>query len=245
MPRKNKRYGLRFKNLRYEKDLTQGELAEKLGLSKPQISNLENGMREPSISELKAYSGFFSIPMEYLLNLSDSKDYQYTDVSKTLGLNDYTINALKAWQKNEPKCELVEVLNYIFESGHGYDLLEKMRRYFFAEPEQFIVYDDVYNANSNNPYDCKLSKSKQAFVKSESKELRAYSKNFNYDERIKLDDVQYIFQQSLYNVLTKIRETAHDTNKENTISKFEKENFEDGLINNKVNKNGKRTTKKK
>lgn len=231
MPRKNKKLGQRFKDLRYEQDITQDELAKNLGLSKPQISNLENGKKEPSITELKAYSNHFNVPMEYLLDMSNSRNYEHTDVSKTLGLNSYSINTLKSWLNTKPKCNLVEVLNYIFESGYGYDLFEKMRRYFFAEPEQFIVYDDAYNANSDNPFDCQLTKSKQAFVKkSESKELRAYSKNFSYDERIKLEDVQYIFQQSLYNVLHSIQESARKQDLKNSINKFEKENFEGGLL---------------
>lgn len=43
------------------------ELAEKIGLSAPRISELENNKREMSLTELKAYHKFFNVSFEYLL----------------------------------------------------------------------------------------------------------------------------------------------------------------------------------
>ena len=56
--------GMRYKLLRKELDkngkrCSQDMLAEKLKISKTQISDLENGKREPSTNELKKYSMFF------------------------------------------------------------------------------------------------------------------------------------------------------------------------------------------
>ena len=68
----------RFKELReelntMEKDCTQDMLAKEIGVQKPQISELENGKRLPSINELIAYSRYFKAPMEYLLGITDNR----------------------------------------------------------------------------------------------------------------------------------------------------------------------------
>lgn len=239
-----KKLGKRYKDLRaerdtIEKDCTQEILQSILGISKPQISTLENG-REPSVAELKKYSSEFNVPMEYLLGLSNSRNYQYTDVSKTLGLSEATIKTLKDWVENEQKCNLVEVLNFIFESRYGGILLENLRRYFFAEAEKFIVYDDDYDKNiSKNSFDFKMSTSTKAVIKqSESKTMRICSKNHKLDEYIELKDIESIFQINLYNVLSEIKHYARAKDLENTIDTFAEGNFEDGLINEGTNKNG-------
>lgn len=206
---------------------TQDELTKlirgKTGISikKPQISNLERGKRKPSKKELEAYSKYFNVPIEFLLGTKPNREYENINIGKELGLSDKTIAKLKAWQESEPKCNLVEVLNYIFEADYEYNLFQKLRLYLFAKAEQFIVYDDVYAKTSNNPFDFQLSA---------SKEVRAFSKNYNFDERIKLEDVQYIFQQSLYKVLYEMREEVQKQNLENSISKFENDDFESGII---------------
>lgn len=63
----------RFKSLRAEfnkvkgKDLTLNEFGELIGIKGPKISELENGRRDASLNELKAYHKFFNAPYEYLL----------------------------------------------------------------------------------------------------------------------------------------------------------------------------------
>ena len=75
MQKKNKNFKLcsRFKALReskssIERDYTQDMLAKALKISKTQISNLENGKKFPSYTELQQYSKFFNIPADYLIN---------------------------------------------------------------------------------------------------------------------------------------------------------------------------------
>ena len=72
-----KKIAERHKKLRqelntYDKVCTQDMLAEKLKITKTQISDLENGKREPSMTELKKYAKFFDAPMEYLLGITNS-----------------------------------------------------------------------------------------------------------------------------------------------------------------------------
>lgn len=88
----------RFKELReelntMEKDCTQDMLAKEIGVQKPQISELENGKRLPSINELIAYSQYFKAPMEYLLGMTDNRHHENINAGSELGLSDEVINA--------------------------------------------------------------------------------------------------------------------------------------------------------
>lgn len=57
-------------------DLKQFELAEKLGVSKSHVSEVENGNRTPSIDLINKYAEAFSIPASSILffaeNMSDA-----------------------------------------------------------------------------------------------------------------------------------------------------------------------------
>ncbi len=65
-------FHLRLKQLRQKKGLTQGELAEVLGLKPTAISNYESKRNEPSFDKLVALSKQFDVTCDYLLGVSDS-----------------------------------------------------------------------------------------------------------------------------------------------------------------------------
>lgn len=48
-------------------DLKQGELADRLGLSKSYLSELENGKKTPTLDVIEKYSEEFSIPASSIL----------------------------------------------------------------------------------------------------------------------------------------------------------------------------------
>lgn len=58
-----------LKFLRQEKNLGQIELAKVLGVSKGIISLWENGLREPTLSNLIAISNYFHVSIDYLVGL--------------------------------------------------------------------------------------------------------------------------------------------------------------------------------
>lgn len=57
--------GQRIKELRKSRSLKQDDIAEVLGLSRGQISNLENGRRNLSLKQLEKLCEFFKVDMEY------------------------------------------------------------------------------------------------------------------------------------------------------------------------------------
>ena len=63
----------RLKTLRIEKKMSQPELAKLVGVSKGMISFWENGINEPTISNLVKLCQIFEVSSDYLLIIS-SKD---------------------------------------------------------------------------------------------------------------------------------------------------------------------------
>lgn len=59
--------GKKLKLLRKRRNIRQDDLAEFLNLSKSQISNLESGRRNLSLSQLEKLCDYFKIDMSYFL----------------------------------------------------------------------------------------------------------------------------------------------------------------------------------
>ena len=55
-------------------DMNQADLADKLGLSKSYISELEQGRKKPSIEVLEKYAAFFRIPLSSLLLFAEKAE---------------------------------------------------------------------------------------------------------------------------------------------------------------------------
>ena len=55
-------------------DMKQQELAERLGLSKSHVSELERGKKTPSIDVIQKYSEIFNIPASSILFFSENLD---------------------------------------------------------------------------------------------------------------------------------------------------------------------------
>ena len=60
-------FGETLRRLRLEKELTQGELGKRLGLSTSAIGMYERGEREPDFEKLERIAGFFGVNINYLL----------------------------------------------------------------------------------------------------------------------------------------------------------------------------------
>lgn len=82
-------FGNTLKTLRVNHNLTQAQLAQRLGLTKSVISAYETGLRMPSYDVLITISKLFKVSTDYLLGLEQK---QQIDLS---GLTEEEILALK------------------------------------------------------------------------------------------------------------------------------------------------------
>ncbi len=67
------KFGERLKELRAERGLSQVALAAAVGVSKGIISLWENGLREPTMTNLIALSRCFDVSLDELVGLKDYK----------------------------------------------------------------------------------------------------------------------------------------------------------------------------
>lgn len=83
-------FGNRLKTLRVQSNLTQEQLAHRLGLTKSVISAYETGSRMPSYDILITISRIFKVTTDYLLGVERKNDVDLsglTDDEKTALLN--------------------------------------------------------------------------------------------------------------------------------------------------------------
>ncbi|MEH2382054.1 MAG: helix-turn-helix transcriptional regulator [Nostoc sp.] len=86
-------------------DLTQKELAEKLGISKSYLSEIESGKKTPTLELLNRYSEFFDIPASSIMFFSESLN------------KDIKTEKLRAFVSSK----ILAILNFIAErSGRSY-----------------------------------------------------------------------------------------------------------------------------
>lgn len=86
--------GLRLANMRKKNKMTQQELADKLGFSRGQLANYEQGQREPDYDTLQKIADFFEVSTDYLLGRTDDRFSK-----KSVFLEDDEINFRK-WAKD-------------------------------------------------------------------------------------------------------------------------------------------------
>lgn len=67
----NTLFGERLRELRHEKNIGQVELSISVGVSKGIVSMWENGLREPTMSNLIALAKYFDVTIDYLVGLTD------------------------------------------------------------------------------------------------------------------------------------------------------------------------------
>lgn len=62
-------FGEKIKNLREDRDLTQGQLGKLINMTQRKISYIENNKYEPSIDDIRAFCLFFEVSADFLLDL--------------------------------------------------------------------------------------------------------------------------------------------------------------------------------
>lgn len=61
-----------LKMIRVFHDLTQSELADKLGVSKSHVSGIESGRKAPTLDVLQRYAAVFDVPLSSIMFFSEN-----------------------------------------------------------------------------------------------------------------------------------------------------------------------------
>lgn len=73
----------RLKQLRKKNNLTQSQLADRLGLQSAAISKYETGQTEPSLAMLVVMAKLFQVSIDYLVGYSDVESPELDEISMT------------------------------------------------------------------------------------------------------------------------------------------------------------------
>ena len=131
-----KAFATRLRRLREYAELTQVELAEKLGVSRGTISYYENEERVADIEFLEDASAYFGIDPEYLLGWSDNAFTSNKQAGLALGLSDTSLDKLDALMDVHSQYPddvglgyQIEFLNYFIENKYFYSFLNMLEKY--------------------------------------------------------------------------------------------------------------------
>jgi len=86
--------------LRNERNLSQEQLAQKIGVSRSTVATYESGSRLPSFDSLIALARVFGVTTDYMLGVSDRKQV-FLDVT---GLTPRQVESLDLVIKNYREC---------------------------------------------------------------------------------------------------------------------------------------------
>jgi len=111
-------FAQRLKELRKEKNMTQVQLAEALGVSKGTVAMWEIGKREPNYETLNALSGVFDRRIDYILG--------YSEDASSAKLSEAEIDQLGRWAAEESFYETI--MAYLRLDAYGKDAVENVIR---------------------------------------------------------------------------------------------------------------------
>ena len=101
--------GTFLQTLRKEKDLTQEELAEQVGVSRRTVSRWETGSNMPDLDVLMELSDFYSVDLREILNGERKSEQMNQEMKETvLQVADYS---------NEEKARLLNRIHWLFIAG--------------------------------------------------------------------------------------------------------------------------------
>lgn len=126
----NKKIGSFIQQLRKENNLTQEQLAEKLGVSNRSVSRWENGTTMPDIALMKCICDEFDISISELINgeRQDSSPNEVNTEEKAMLKTKQTVNIILELSKHESK-QKTKTVTFYFSLGFlflGVILLQTM-----------------------------------------------------------------------------------------------------------------------
>ena len=86
-----------LKMLRNEKNMSQQELADALGISKSSINMYERGERQPNFETLETIADYFNVDIDYLLGRTNktTKIIKPTTIAAHFDGDEYTVDELE------------------------------------------------------------------------------------------------------------------------------------------------------
>jgi transcriptional regulator with XRE-family HTH domain len=181
-----KKIGKRIKELREKAGLSQREVAIKIGIKRPTISQIENGERKISAEEILEFSNLFNVTPNNMLELEEELEV-VLEKKKDIG-EAKPKERINVPQKNLKKFK--EVLLYILnkvgsKSNVGETVIYKLLYFidfnFYEKYEEQLI-GATYIKNNYGPTPVEFAKIVEE-MKNEGEIEEVESKYFNYPQR--------------------------------------------------------------
>lgn len=124
------KFGERLLKLREERNETQQQLADTIGITRQSLSRYETNDRTPNIDLVYNIAKHYNVSSDYLLGLSETKSIglKLQATCEYTGLNEFTAMSLHSL-KDDPFSP-VNLINFVYQNGGFGDLsilLEKLK----------------------------------------------------------------------------------------------------------------------
>lgn len=170
-------FGHILQQLRENQDMTQTDLAKKLGLSKANVSKYESGIVEPNINTLLLLSNLFCVSIDFLLG--NQRSAPALALSKTSSVFGHMLQQLRESMKFSQaalskKLGVAQSTVGMWESGKrepDYDTLMQIANYFHV-PVDYLLGNRL-TADSENPNKSKDSSLTQKQIQAFLNEIQA------------------------------------------------------------------------
>lgn len=146
----------KIKSLRKQKKISQEQIADQIGISRPSYIAVENGTKELTLTQMRQLAVILGVPLEELIFDAvqvSSDDYNYEKYKQIV------LNCLKFGGANDGKITKTKLakLAYLVDFAWFYDKLEPMSGLSYRRipqgpvPDQYFrVIDDLYESEAIN-----------------------------------------------------------------------------------------------
>lgn len=150
-------------------NITQDEFCEVLGIQKSNLSAIENGKKDLSLSNILAYKKYFKehhgldLSIDYLLGFTDKLENKSEEVCNQLGLSEESVKVLQEIPKEKEEVHKFTYLPYILDflikyetedTGERREILRNLYDYLFGGLEKVggVWKDTITLYDINNTY---------------------------------------------------------------------------------------------
>lgn len=109
-------FGLRIRQLRESRNMSQEELGRRVGRSKPVISSYENNIKTPTLEVLISISNVFNVSLDYLVGIEKKEALYLNNLNDTqteilkLIYEEFTDNSIKAKELSNRQQKILSML---------------------------------------------------------------------------------------------------------------------------------------
>ena len=100
--------GVKIRNAREDKDLTQREMAELIPMNQSNYSKIERNVQEPSLDQLRRICQILNLDPSYLLNLGMFADFTDNDLAFLKKVKDFIKSSSNEELENGQNAEAGE-----------------------------------------------------------------------------------------------------------------------------------------